>query len=72
MGIWGPGERLRVVLAAYFRAWRHGFRPNLARAQSQLEVLRTPDGIARPKNTLAEMRRDIDRLQFVKRQIKEI
>src|SRR5246127_2715535 len=49
-----------------------GFRPNLARAPSQLEALRTPEGVAIPTNALAEMRRDLERLRFVKQQIKEI
>jgi transposase len=47
------------------------FRPNLARAPSQLEALRTPEGVTIPMNTLAEMRRDLH-LRFVKQQIKEI
>jgi transposase len=34
--------------------------------------LRTPEGTAVPANTLAEMRRDMIRLRFVKEQIKEI
>jgi len=69
------GERTRIVnrlKANLARLGIRGFRPNLARAQSQLEALRTPEGLAIPTNTLAEMRRDMDRLQFVKRQIKEI
>ncbi len=69
------GERTRIVnrlKANLARLGIRGFRPNLVRAQSQLEPLRTPEGMAIPKNTLAEMRRDTDRLQFVKRQIKEI
>jgi transposase len=48
------------------------FRPNLAQASKQLETLRTPEGTALPANTLAEVRRDIARLLFVKQQIKEI
>jgi transposase len=69
------GERTRILnrlKANLARLGIGGFRPNLARAQSQLEALRTPEGAAIPKNTLAEMRRDMDRLQVVKRQIKEI
>jgi transposase len=69
------GERTRIInrlKANLARLGIRGFRPNLARAPSQLEALRTPEGMAIPKNTLAEMRRDTDRLQFVKRQIKEI
>jgi transposase len=69
------GERTRIfnrLKANLARLGIRGFRPNLARAQSQLATLRTPQGIAIPTNTLAEMRRDMDRLQFVKRRIKEI
>jgi len=49
-----------------------GFRPSLAQASRQLETLRTPEGVAVPTNTLAELRRDMTRLCFVKQQIKEI
>ncbi len=69
------GERTRILnrlKANLARLGILGFRPNLARAEGQLEALRTPEGAAIPKNTLAEMRRDMDRLQVVKRQIKEI
>src|SRR6201997_4739301 len=69
------GERTRILnrlKANLARLGIRGFRPNLARAEGQLETLRTPEGAAIPKNTLAEMRRDMDRLQVVKRQIKEI
>jgi hypothetical protein len=31
-----------------------------------LKALRTPQGVAIPGNTLAELRRDMDRLRFVK------
>jgi hypothetical protein len=37
-----------------------------------LTGLRTPEGTPLPANTLAEMRRDLARLRFVKEQIKEI
>jgi transposase len=69
------GERTRILnrlKANLARLGIHGFRPNLARAASQLETLRTPESAAIPTNTLAEMRRDMDRLRFVKQQIKEI
>ena len=68
-------ERTRIInrlKANLARLGIRGFRPNLARAPSQLEALRTPEGVAIPTNTLAEMRRDLDRLRFVKQQIKEI
>jgi transposase len=60
------------VKASLARLGIRGFRPNLAQASSRLEALRTPEGAAVPANTLAEMRRDMDRLRFVKQQIKEI
>jgi transposase len=51
---------------------RAGFKVTLARASDQLETLRTPEGAIIPTNTLAELRRDIARLRFVKLQIREI
>jgi transposase len=53
-------NRLKANLA---RLGIRGLRPNLARAPSQLEALRTPEGVAIPTNALAEMRRDLDRLR---------
>jgi transposase len=49
-----------------------GFKATLAHAAERLETLRTPEGAAMPANTLAELRRDMARLRFVKQQIKEI
>src|SRR5262249_59617937 len=48
------------------------FRPHLVQAAGQLQILQTPEGTAVPANTLAELRRDMDRLRFVKQQIKQI
>jgi transposase len=62
-------NRMRAALA---RLGIRGFRPTLAQASKQLETLRTPEGSAVPANTLAEVRRDMARLSFVKQQIKEI
>jgi transposase len=62
-------NRVKANLA---RLGIRGFRPSLAQASRQLETLRTPEGVAVPTNTLAELRRDMTRLCFVKRQIKEI
>jgi transposase len=62
-------NRVKANLA---RLGIRGFRPSLARASRQLETLRTPEGAAVPTNTLAELRRDMTRLCFVKQQIKEI
>jgi transposase len=69
------GERTRIInrlKASLARLGIRGFRPNLARASNRLEALRTPEGAAVPANTAAELRRDMDRLRFVKQQIKEI
>jgi transposase len=69
------GERTRTLnrlKANLARLGIRGLRPNLARAPDQLQALRTPEGVAIPTNTLAEMRRDLDRLRFVKQQIKDI
>src|SRR6516164_9706131 len=62
-------NRVKANLA---RLGIRGFRPTLAQAPKQLETLRTPDGSAVPANTLAELRRDMARLSFVKQQIKEV
>src|SRR5262249_16034033 len=42
------------------------------RSTGQLQTLQTPEGTAVPANTLAELRRDMDHLRFVKQQIKQI
>jgi len=62
-------NRVRANLA---RLGIRGFRPTLARASDRLEALRTPEGILVPPNTLAELRRDMAHLRFVKQQIKQI
>ena len=60
------------VKASLARLGIRGFRLAFAQASKQLQTLRTPEGLAIPANTLAEMRRDIARLLFVKQQIKEV
>ena len=62
-------NRVKANLA---RLGIRGFRPSLAKASRQLKTLRTPEDAAVPANTLAELRRDINRLCFVRQQIKEI
>jgi transposase len=49
-----------------------GFNAKLRRAKDRLAQLRTPDGLPVPANTAAELRRHIERLQFIRQQIKEI
>jgi transposase len=49
-----------------------GFKMSMAHSVETLEAMRTPEGTAIPENTLAELRREIDRLRFARQQIKEI
>jgi transposase len=48
------------------------FKVSLAHAAERPGALRTPEGATVPPNTLAELRRDMAHLRFVKQQIKEI
>jgi transposase len=48
------------------------FKPTLRKAAERLATLHTPEGSALPPNALAELQREIARLGFVTRQIKEI
>ena len=69
------GERTRVVnriKGTLARLGIRGFKPTLRRAAERLETLRTPEGASLPPNTLAELRRNMARLHFVKEQIAEI
>ena len=69
------GERTRILnrlKANLARLGIRGFRPNLARSPRSVGGLKHADGAAIPKNAMAEMHRDMDRLHVVKRQIKEI
>lgn len=49
-----------------------GFNPKLKCAMRRLEELRTPEGEALPPNTLAELRRDLERRSFICEQIQKI
>jgi transposase len=69
------GERTRIVnrmKGSLARLGIRGFRPASRGASDRLEALRTPEGVALPPNTLAELRRDMARLRFVSDQIAEI
>ena len=48
------------------------FKPHLKKAPERLDGLLTPEGDPIPANTLAEIRRAMDRLVLVREQIKEI
>jgi len=49
-----------------------GFNPKLKCASEHLERLRTPEGGALPPNTLAELKRDLERRAFICDQIRKI
>ena len=69
------GERTRLVSrmkAVMVRLGMRGFNVKLRKASEQLEQLRTAEGEPLPPNTLAELRRDMARLQLVREQISAI
>ena len=68
-------EHTRIInrMKACLVRWGiRNFKPTLRQAPERLEVLRTPEGMPLPPNTLAEMRRDMARLHLIKDQIKAI
>jgi transposase len=48
------------------------FKVKLRQASKRLEELRGPEGEPLPPNTMAELRRDLARLQVIRGQIREI
>ena len=76
------GERARVanrIKASLIRLGVRGIKPMLRHAAcgmrhaaERLDALRTPEGALLPPNTLAELRRDVARLGFVREQIKQV
>ena len=68
-------EQTRIVnrmKAALIRLGIRGFNPKLKRAVGRLEDLRTPECEPIPPNTLAELRRDMERRRLVSDQIRQI
>jgi transposase len=69
------GERIRIInriKGALARLGIRNFKPTARHAPQLLETLQTAEGVALPPNTLAELRRDMARLSFVKQQIKKV
>jgi transposase len=58
--------------AALIRLGIRGFNPKLKKAAGRLEELRTPEDEPIPPNTLAELRRDMERRRLVSDQIRQI
>jgi transposase len=68
-------ERSRVVnrmKSALIRLGIRGFNVKLRKAAARLAGLRTPEGAPLPPHTLAELTRDMARLELIREQIKEI
>src|SRR6202035_3649744 len=62
-------ERTRIInrmKSTLVRLGIRDFRPNLRKAPERLRALRTPEGVAVPGNTRAELERDMARLQLIK------
>ena len=69
------GERTRIInrmKATLIRLGIRGFKPELLKAPERLEALSTPEGVPIPPNMLAEMRRDMARLAWVREQIEAV
>jgi len=69
------GEQTRIVnrmKATLIRLGIRGFNPKLKKAAGRLEDLRTPEDEPIPPNTMAELRRDMDRRRLVSDQIRQI
>ena len=60
------------VKSAFARLGIRGFNPKLKTAAGRLDDLRTPEGEPVPPNTLAAIRRDLERRQLLREQIKQI
>ncbi|MFZ5790884.1 MAG: IS110 family transposase [Pseudomonadota bacterium] len=68
-------ERTRIVnrmKSTLARLGIRGFKPELRKAAGKLEELLTPEGGPIPPNTLAELRRDVERLAVIRTQIAAI
>ena len=69
------GERTRIINRTRGTLARLGirnFKPTLRKAAERLATLHTPEGMPLPPNALVELQRDMARLGFVVRQIREI
>jgi transposase len=68
-------EQSRIInrmKATLIRLGIRGFNPKLKKAAERLEGLLTPEGESIPPNTVAELRRDIERRRLVREQIRQI
>src|SRR5262249_39756062 len=72
----GPaGEQGRIAnrrKAPLIRRGTRGYNPKLKRPAGRLDSLRPPGGEPIPPNTLAELRRDMERRRLISNQIRQI
>jgi transposase len=69
------GERTRIInrmKATMARLGVRGFKPHLRSAPKKLGSVRTPEHVALPPNTMAELERDMARLAVLREQITAI
>ncbi len=69
------GEQNRIInrmRATLVRLGIRGFNPKLKKAAERLDGLRTPESEPIPANTLAELRRDMERRRLISAQIRQI
>src|SRR5262249_19346899 len=68
----GQSGIVNRMKAALIRLGIRRFNPKLKRAVGRLDSLRTPEGEPIPPNTLAELRRDMERRRLISNQIRQI
>jgi transposase len=69
------GEKTRIinrVKGTLIRLGIRNFSGNLRYAAERLKTICTPEGVAIPPNTMAELERDLDRLRFFREQSRAI
>ncbi len=69
------GEQTTIInriKGALARLGIRNFNPKLKKSPERIENVRTPEGEPIPPNTLAELRRDMERKQLVSEQIRQI
>ena len=67
-------EQTRVVnrmKSALIQFGVRNFNPKLRKARVKLETVRTPEGKSLPPNTIAALRRDMERLMIIKEQSRQ-
>jgi transposase len=66
------GRLVNRMKAACVRLGIRGFNPALKKAAERLDALCTPEGEPVPPNTMAALRRDMERLRLLREQIQQI